>query len=127
MRFSRAKKGKTAGKDSIYDEHYVYAHDRVSVLLSMGFNAVFIHGYIPDSLMDTMIIPIIKDKKGNVTDKHNYRPIAVTSICSKLVELVILGRYRDCLQSNHNQFGFKRKLGTDNCIYTLKQVIEYYR
>ena len=73
-----------------------------------------------------MIIPIIKDKKGNVTDKDNYRPVAITSIC-KLVELVILGRYRDCLQSNHNQFGFKRKLGTDNCIYTLKQVIEYYR
>ena len=29
--------------------------------------------------------------------------------------------------TNDNQFGFKRKLGTDSCIYVMKQVIDQYR
>ena len=87
---------------------------------------MFIHGYIPKVVMDTVISPIIKDKKGDVTDKDNYRPVAIASIFSKLLELMILKRYSDLFKTTCNQFGFKEKLGTDLCIYSLKQIIEYY-
>ena len=32
------------------------------------------------SLLETFIIPIIKDKQGLVRDKDNYRPIAMTNV-----------------------------------------------
>ena len=76
--------------------------------------------------METIIVPIIKDKKGLVTDKDNYRPIAVTSVLSKLIELVLLERMNLNLGTACNQFGFKSRHGTDMCVFTLKQIIEYY-
>ena len=124
---SSLKKGKSPGNDDIYSEHFIYAHDKLSFVLSMIFNAMVIHGYIPQSMMDTVLIPIIKDKKGSVTDKNNYRPVAITCISSKILELVLLDRYSGLLHTTHNQFGFKAKLGTDLCVFTLKQVVEYYR
>ena len=69
---------------------------------------------------------MIKDKKSNLTDQDNYRPIAMTCMSSKILELLILNRYKDLLISNHNQFGFKEKHGTDMCVFTLQQIIEYY-
>ena len=57
----------------------------------------------------------------------NYRPIAVNSVLSKILEYVILNRYDNWLYTTDNQFGFKNKLSTDMCIFTFKQVLEYYR
>ena len=69
----------------------------------------------------------IKDKKGDVTDKDNYRPIALTTVLSKLLESVIVQKYSEELNNTScNQFGFKRKHSTDLCIFSFKQVIEYY-
>ena len=45
-----------------------------------GFNATFTHVYVPYKLMETIIVPIIKDKKGLFTDKDNYCPMAITSV-----------------------------------------------
>ena len=77
--------------------------------------------------MDTVIVPIVKDKKGDLGSKNNFRPIALTTIMSKLFEILILNRYGDLLHSADNQFGYKKKHATDLCVYTLKQVVDYYR
>ena len=62
-----------------------YAGVKINILLSLLFNAIVCHCYIPLKLMDTLIVPIIKDKKGDITSKYtNYRPIALTTIMSKL-------------------------------------------
>ena len=83
----------------------------------MIFKAMSIHGYVPSKMMETVIVPIVKDKKGIVTDKDNYRPIAITSVLSKILELVLLERLQTQLGTAFHQFGFKNKLGTDMCLY----------
>ena len=40
--------------------------------------------------METIIVPIVKDNKGVLTDKNNYRPITLTCVASKLLELWFL-------------------------------------
>jgi len=45
-----------------------------------------VHGYIPNSCLNTTIIPICKNKNGNMSDTSNYRPVAVTTVVSKLLE-----------------------------------------
>lgn len=120
------KSGKACGLDSIYREHIKFAHPKVLVLLTLLFNAMLIHGHIPDSFMDTLLVPLVKDKHGNLSDKDNYRPLAITCIVSKLLEIIILNRYSDKLSTTDNQFGFKNKLSTELCIYALKQISDYY-
>ena len=48
------------------------------------------HGYLPPAMIETTIVPIVKNKCGNITDSNNYRPIALATIVSKLFESVIL-------------------------------------
>ena len=43
------------------------------------------HGYFPKSLMETTIVPIDKNKCGNLSDSNNYRPIAIATITSKVL------------------------------------------
>ena len=121
------KSGKSAGIDGLQSEHVKHADASLSCLLSMLFNSIFNHGYLPKNIIHSIIVPIIKDKKGIVTNKDNYRPIAITSVLSKLIEIIMLDNLHLYLHTHSNQFGFKKKLGTDLCIFTLKQIIEFYR
>ena len=83
------KNGKSAGKDGVYGEHFKYAHESINVLLALVFNCMVIHGFLPDNLMDTLLVPLIKDKKGNVTHSDNYRPQAITCLASKIREFFL--------------------------------------
>ena len=122
----KLKKGKSAGLDGLTSEHICYAHPKLSVFFHLVFNSMMIHGTVPEKLMDTKLISIIKDKKGIITDKDNYRPIAITSATSKVLELIILDKYSAFLETNCHQFGFKHGHSTDQCIFVMKEVISYY-
>ena len=44
---------------------------RFSVLLSMFLTCILSHGYLPDQVMSTANIPILKDKMGDISDVKN--------------------------------------------------------
>ena len=58
--------GKSAGPDGVYAESIKFAHPRLHVLLSICFSLCFTHGYMPVDMMETTIVPIIKNKCGNL-------------------------------------------------------------
>ena len=120
------KRNKSPGADMLTSEHFLYASEKLHVLLSLLFNCVNIHGYLPSRLMETIIVPIVKDNKGILTDKNNYRPIALTCVASKLLELLILDICSDTITTTDSQFGFKENHSTDMCIFTLKETVQYY-
>ena len=105
---------------------YLYASEKLHVLISLLFNSVNILGYLPTRLMETIIVPIVKDNKGVLTEKNNYRPIAFTCVASKLLELLILNTCKDTINTSDSQFGFKEKHSTDMCIFSLKETVQYY-
>jgi hypothetical protein len=119
-------KGKSTGIDSISSEHIQFASQIIYVLLSMCITAMFVHGHMPPEMLRVLLVPLIKNKCGMVTDKDNYRPIALASVVSKIVEHLILKRCGDALQSSDSQFGFKKEHSTDLCIFLLKETIRYY-
>ena len=121
---SKLELNKTCGLDQIYAEHIKYASDKVLPLLSLCFTSMFIHGFLPGSLLSVVLVPIVKDKTGIISSKDNYRPIALASVLSKLIERIILNRIDKCLLTSPNQFGFKSKHGTDHCIFAFKEVID---
>ena len=83
-------KGKACGVDDLAAEHFIYADERIHVILSILFNCFISHGYLLSEFMKTAIVPIIKNKTGDTSDKNNYRHIALVTACSKIFELCIL-------------------------------------
>ena len=68
---------------------------------------MFKHSYMPQSMINSNIVPLVKNRCGNPTEKNNYRPIALSSITSKVFEHIILLRLEEYLWTTDNQFGFK--------------------
>ena len=123
----KLKCGKASGPDGISAESLRFAHDRLHVMLSLCFSACFSHSYLPKSLLETTIVPVIKNKCGSLTDCNNYRPIAIATITSKLLESIILLKCEEYFFTSDNQFGFKAGHSTEFCIYSLLEFIDFYK
>ena len=121
------KFGKAAGSDDLCVEYFQFAHHKLNVLLSLCFTLFFTHSYMPSSMIETIIVPIVKNKCRNLSDSNNYRPIALATIMSKLFESAILLKCEMFLDTCPNQFGFKKGHSTDMCFYVLKKMIEYFK
>ena len=117
---------KSPGLDGIMGEHVKHANNQLSVLLAVLVSAILVHGRVPTSMLESVIVPIVKNKIKRITDKDNYRTICLANVFTKVLEKVLLNRLQNWLLTTCNQFGFKSKLGTEMCVFTLKEHIRYY-
>ena len=83
---TKQKLGKTPGLDNISMEALIYGGHRVCVHLCLLFNLFITSGYLPVSFMHCVILPLVKNKGGDLSDLNNYRAIVVSSAVSKLFE-----------------------------------------
>ena len=123
--------GKASGMDGLTGESLKYANHILPVLLSIRFTCMFKHCYLPISMLDSVIVPLVKNRNGDLSDKNNYRPIALSSVISKVFENVILYRLEEYMSTffwtTNNQFGYKAGHSTDLCVYALIEFIEYFK
>ena len=117
---------RAAGSDEISTEHLIYADPQVCTLLSKLINTCISHGVMPQACIETILVHIYKNNKSNIHVKNNYRPITLATVISKLFEHFILQQISPFLTVSSNQFGFKRKHSTDQCVFLYKQAISYY-
>ena len=47
------------------------------------------HGVVPGGLLLSMLVPIYKNKRENKSDSSNYRVIVISSLLSKIFDLII--------------------------------------
>ena len=118
---------KAVGDDGIPAEVYKYAPQRLLVMLSLFLTACLRHQYLPEIIMKVIIIPLLKSKLKDSSSSDNYRPIAIATSLSKIIEMVIYKRIDCFLSTTDNQFGFRKNHSTDLCIFMLKDVVNYYR
>ena len=108
MAIRKLTTGKSSGLDGIYAEHLLHCSQRFVTMLAMCFTGLFVHGFLPDTMLEIVLGPVIKDKTGRIDQVDNYRPIALASVISKVVEIILLSRISGLLETCHNQFGFKQ-------------------
>ena len=118
---------KGSGSDHIPANFYRTAPGFIVNFLVIYFNSALCHSYISNEMSDTIIVPVLKDKLKDPSSEDNYRPIAMASVATKIFEKLVLGRLETYLDTTHMQFGFKKGLSTDMCIFALKEVINYYK
>ncbi len=124
----KQKLGKAVGPDDVSMEAVVYGGQRLAVYLTMLFNCCFVTCYLPAKFSSSVIVPLVKCKTGQLSDVNNYRAIAITNSCSKILESVIY-EYICSFDSASNdlyQFGFKEHHSTDMCTFVLKNTIQHY-
>jgi len=124
---TRLKMGKATGQDGISAEAIKYACPRLYVHICILFNMFLKCGNIPDRFMQSVIVPLLKNKTGNITDVNNYRAIAISNSLSKLFETVMFKSLETSSEADKFQFGFKPGHSTGLCTNILKQTIDYYR
>ena len=80
---------------------------------------------MPKLLSDSVLVPVPKSSKYSSVSS-NYRPVALCSTLSKVLEHLILESYGDHLQCSHLQFGFKPGCSTTHCTGLVKSVVSQY-
>ena len=94
--------------------------------LTLLFRHYLTHGYISLELMLSTLIPLVKDKLGDITSSNNYRSIALSSLILKVFDWVVLLLHTDCLNIDELQFGFQQDTSTNMCTWLAIETIEYY-
>ena len=105
------RKRKARGPDDIFNEYLLNMTIPLKSLVLKLANLVWQTGEVPSSFTRSIIIPILKPNKP-AKELKSYRPIALTSCLSKLIEKLVVTRlsYRlehDRLLSNL-QSGFRK-------------------
>ncbi|PZC82751.1 hypothetical protein B5X24_HaOG209849 [Helicoverpa armigera] len=77
-------------------------------------------------MLRTIVVPILKNKTGDISDPANYRPISLATIIAKILDSLLDNRLDNWLSIHDAQFGFKPRLSTESAIYGLKQTVQYY-
>ena len=81
--------------------------------LSVVFQFFLIHGHVTDMLLMSSLIPLVKDKLGNLCSSDNYRSIAISSLILKILDWVLIILSGDKLQLDDLQFGYQEKCSTN--------------
>ena len=116
---------KSCGYDNIFSEHLKFCSFPVIGELCKMLNSFLVHGFLPENFMTVMLKPIFK-KGGSLCDWNAYRPIALANCISKLFEKLLRNKLYEYLYSCANQYGYKKKSGTELCLYTFKQIVDCY-
>ena len=105
----------SAGIDGINSKVLKSTKHTTSVILSHIFQQSLSSGTVPQDWKVGKVIPV--PKKGNPFSPNNYRPISLTSVCSKLMEHIIYSHIAKFLSDinffHPNQHGFRRGLSCD--------------
>ena len=108
------KNKKTSDTDGISSAFVKKISLTVSKPLLIIFSKSFKDGVIPQQLKQSKIIPLFKS--GDRTYMDNYRPIALLSTFSKILEKIVCKRLSDYLEKNELlskfQFGFRKEHST---------------
>ncbi|VEN64599.1 unnamed protein product, partial [Callosobruchus maculatus] len=122
---SSLKNNVKCGEDQITTEVLKQHHkDLIAPLLHI-INCILSTGVFPSILKKTIIVPVFKN--GNEKLTSNYRPIALTSTVSKLVEKCIKFKLQSFFEKqdvlSKNQYAFKRNSSAENCLARVTEMI----
>ncbi len=111
--------------DGITSEHLINGIGTALVQkLSRMLSLCIKYGVVPDKFRDGILVPIPKKPGCDASVPKNWRPIVISSMFSKLLELYVLDECHHHTFSDM-QYGFVPKRGTDTATTLLNDVISY--
>ncbi|KAL0880596.1 hypothetical protein ABMA27_001826 [Loxostege sticticalis] len=118
--------GKSPGHDGISVEHLRHAGSHLPRVLALFFSMCINHSYLPQDLIKTIVVPIVKDRTGDISNRGNYRPISLATTIAKVLDSVFDSELDKYANIHDAQFGFRPGLSTESAILSLKHTVQYY-
>jgi len=119
------KSGCAAGVDNVTPEHLKFSlSSSVPMRLSIMLSLCLRFGCVPDAFKTGLLIPILKKNTLDPSIAAHYRPITISVIMSKLLELYILQNC-DEFKPDDAQFGFVKHRGTNTATALVHDISAY--
>ena len=94
--------------------------------LSITIKSFLIHGNTSSVLLLATLVPIIKDKMGDMCSSKNYRSIAISSLVLKIIDWVIIILFGECLSLDDLQFSYQSGCSTTMCTWLAIETIDHF-
>ena len=119
---------KSDGIGGTCSNHFIHASHRFYIVFSVLINAMIVHGYSADELLQSVLVSIPKDARGDLPASDHYRGIPLSSALSNDYSngYIILETHSDDLKTAHLQFAYKKEHSTTMCTAVIKEVVAHY-
>ena len=116
---------KSGGVDCLDPEHIYFGGDALKLWLKKIFNRIVSLEKVPDSLNEGLIIPVHKGKGKDPFLPGNYRSITVSSVISKLFEIILLQHLTPVLEEagDFAQTAYQKGLSCADAIYATQEAL----
>lgn len=116
--------GVSAGYDGVTAEHLRYGlSNELCTILADVFSLMLSYSIVPTAFTIGIIIPILKKSTLDPNNEANYRPITISSVYSKIAELLIYPT--DPVYET--QFGFQEGKGTAFVTCLINDSVSYFK
>ena len=117
---ARMNPHKATGPDGISAQILKILAEEIAPILTLLFQASLDQGTVPLKWKEAHVVPIFK--KGDKNKAANYRPISLTSICSKCLEHIVRSNVMDHFDQlkilTDSQHGFRKNRSTVSQLIT---------
>ena len=108
----------------MWAQHIQYGKcDTLCSILASVYSTILSHCYVPTSFTHGVIVPVLKKSTLNPNLAENYRPIMISCMLSKILELLVIPN----TNISNTQFGFRKKMGTAFGCNLLSDVLSYFK
>ena len=122
----KLKPGKTDPNSKITSDFLIHGPDILFELIATCFRSYIIHAHVSSFLLISTLVPLIKDKLGDLTSSNNYRSIAISSLILKIFDLVILSALSEHLCLDDLQFSYQEEVSTSMCTWLALETISHF-
>ena len=125
----KLKKKTSFGLDELSSEMLKMCKEELAGPLTLIINRSICSGVFPDKWKIAKVCPLLK--KGNATDKKNYRPVALLCVAGMVLEKIVADQIEAFFESNNLlgtfQFGFRKNKSTVSELLTLFETVQEAR
>ena len=122
----RLKPGKSDPVYSFSTDCFKHGSDILYNHLADVLKSCTVHSHVPSTLLLSSLVPLVKDKLGNIHSSKNYRSVAISSIILKLIDWIIILLEGKCLGLSELQFAYQSNCSTVMCTWAALETIDYF-
>ena len=100
--------------------------DILSEYTAIMIKSFLIHNYIPQFMLLSTLVPIIKDKLGSINISKNYRSVCISSLILKQMDWITINLFGNVLGFHDLQFAYQSGVSANMCSWAVIETVSYF-